>query len=301
MSTAMRSSFALLLAGCALTGNAQWPGSSSGSSSSSSSSSSSTSSSDSSSHERPSSHAGGSARRAKTTSEDLTRPGNCDPAVEKRVRPYGELKGVCWDPPGHWSYANAVTHVAGRREVKPDVFWFDMPKEGVLDTDNCVRLGVTSGKTGFDYLPYEEDGLPRFAVPDFTGKPLAEALDAIDALDRPACITVHRDGECDKPDGIVCKTDSAGSPIDVDGRIRIVVSTDVYDRGTPKETRRLRDLTNKPTEQVRATLSKVFANVEVVEADLPCERGIVCDIDPPVERFYPASEKITLKVRRAKR
>lgn len=140
-------------------------------------------------------------------------------------------------------------------------------------------------------------------MPDLKGKTLAQALDAIDALDLPACVKVVRDGNCDKPHGTVCHTGlEHGDTVRDNGHIQLIVATDVLDQGTPKESRRLPDPTNKPTVEVVADLGKRgFTSVEVIETDVPCERGVVCESSPQPGRFYPSNVKIELKVRRAKR
>ena len=244
-------------------------------------------------------------RRLARTHAEASRAGNCKPDVEKYARDRKLLKGPCWDPPGSREFADAITIVPGRREVQRDIFWFEMPKQARVDVNyGCAELPGGMTDTWWSYEPYARDGgVAAFGMPDVKGKQLSQALDAIDALDLPACVVVQRDGSCDKPAGTVCRTGlDAGREVGWTGLVQLIVATDVLDAGTPKETRRLPELVDRPTAEVVADLAKRgFTSVKVIEAEVSCERGVVCEVSPRPGVFYPSGTEIQLKVRRAKR
>jgi len=289
---------AVLLTGCPLSGSVGWPGSSQSSGGAPSAGPSGGRSS-SASEEPP------EGRRLARGNAEASRPGNCKPDVEKYARDRKLLRGACWDPPGSREWSEAITVVPGRREVARDIFWFEMPKEGRVEVNyGCVELPGGMANTWWNYEPYARDGgVAAFGMPDVEGKQLAQALDAIDALDLPACVVVQRDASCQKPAGTVCHTGlDAGREVGANGLVQLVVATDVLDAGTPKETRRLPALVDRPTDEVVADLAKRgFTAVKVIEADVSCERGIVCEVSPRPGAFYPPAVEIQLKVRRAKR
>ena len=237
--------------------------------------------------------------------------GICDAETSQRLHDDHGYDGVCWDPPGddRESARLPPAAIAGRREIQikdasaARVFWFDMPP-GIQggSTSYCPWLEGDRPDWTFEYQPFAQPGgFPAWTVPDFTGQSLDAALDTIDALDLPACVTVRYDSGCELGHHNVCMQSQTDEPIRLNGDLTLVVATDITDEGTPDERRRLPDVTGTATDDALADLARRgFTNVKVVEDNVPCERGIVCMADPG-PGFWPPDGAIVLTVRRAKK
>jgi hypothetical protein len=229
----------------------------------------------------------------------------CFPSQEKIARDNG-LRGACWDPPGGTATLPAAHVQPGMRQMQKAnfagneplaIYWFEIPREATMGPYGTAILPSYDRDRPHDYEPYAMQGYARPALPDVTGKSLADALAAFDALDLPFILAVRWSG-CEGAHDTVCQMgfdDSPGSAY-----VSVTLAERIRHRGTDREERELpAGLENKPTDEVVATLKKIgFTNVTVVETDLPCARGIACQLPPP--RFYKTTEPIVVHIRRAK-
>lgn len=224
----------------------------------------------------------------------------CDREGVDHMRNDHGYEGPCWDPPGY-RIASLMPGPAirGRREVAPGVWWFEMPDGEVNPNTSCVQLPGAKADFTDPYEPYGDGGFTPFTVGDLQGKPLDEVLDWIDSLDQPACVHVQWDPQCDDGHGKVCfQSAYVGDPVTPDGGLQLIVGTDVIDAGTPDEQRRLPYLVDRPLDEALAELAKLgFTAVEVIERNVPCERGVVCEALPDGGRFHGPAEPIQLVVR----
>lgn len=159
------------------------------------------------------------ARREAVAAADPDR-GNCAVDVLPTARDQG-LVGECWDPPGRVAFAPPMHVTPGMRQMSDDVWWFDMPAEGELDPNRgCPSLPGARGNP-FPYEPYAEDGGRRLpAIPNLTGKSVAAALAALDALDAPLCVqTIVWFDRCEVAPGVVCDQNVH----DEDGKVNLIV------------------------------------------------------------------------------
>jgi hypothetical protein len=232
----------------------------------------------------------------------------CDPESEAVARRNLGWKEPCWDPPGG-TEAIPLAHLApGKREIrKPDftgydprwIIWFDAPREAT-PTESAFMM-VPSGDPERPLSQYEPYALKQgFAKPSITamkGRSLSDALAAFDAMDLPFIVIITW-SECPGPNDTVCEIDDEVSS---DGTVRMTAAMRIRYRGTDKEERELPDgLEGMKTEDAVAKLKKIgFTNIEIVEKDLPCERGFVCSTYRP--GWHRTSQKIELEVRRAKK
>lgn len=216
------------------------------------------------------------------------------------------VEGACWDPPGSTRAAPMAHLQPGMRVLQaPEwtdlapraVYWFDMPREAKLGNDGVPMIPDVRTNPPIAYTPYAAQGFARPPLPSMQGKSIQDVIAAFDALDFPFSLVVDY-VECEGAHDTVC---SVATIDDRDSHIRLKVSQRIKYRGTDREQRWVPDkLEGRPTADVVADLKKLgFTNVVVVEADLPCERGIVCSTYRP--GWHPTKQAIELQVRRAKK
>lgn len=236
----------------------------------------------------------------------------CDAEGVRHMKNGHGYEGPCWDPPGYRIAARMPgAAVRGRREVKastpsPDtqVWWFEMPRAKSVGWTNCPFLPGAKEDVLHAYEPFEEGGFAPFVMEDLVELPVDAALDKLDALDLPACVTVKWTTQCSNGHGKVCtQSTSPGAAIGSTGELSLLIGSDIQDQGTPEETRRYPALVDRPLDEALADLKgRGFTNVKVVEDKVPCERGIVCDIEPGIgAQWVGTDEEIRLIVRRAKK
>jgi hypothetical protein len=291
---------AAILAGCVVDQGTQWPGRS-------------TPAADRGGADRGGSDPHGGTRDA-AGAAGAVRPGSlaaqrpCTPEDDKYARDRG-LTGPCLDPPGPGKFTRDLTMTSGMRPMGTDdwgydLYWFDMPAEARLETSyRCAEIpGAMIDGAWTVFTPYAaEDGFPRPAIGDYQGVAVDQALARLDALDATLCVTVIWDDSCTAGHGLVCKQSPA---LGERGDLTLTVGKDIRDAGTARETRRRPDVTGMPTDDAVAELRRRgFTRVEVVEADVACERGVVCDVSPAVwsgDVFFAPGDPITLRVRKGR-
>ncbi|MFN0247889.1 MAG: hypothetical protein ACKV2T_13455 [Kofleriaceae bacterium] len=290
-----------VVAGCKLVGGTtQWPSSSGGGAGGSSGGSSSTG-------EAASSKSGTFVSTKETAAKLNGLPGRpC--AEENRTGFEGK---PCWDPPGRDTAVPMAHAQPGMRVMQAldwklynprAIYWFDMPREAKLGTDGVVELPDLGGAVAF-YGPYAAEGFKRPALPAMVGRPIAEVIEAFDKLDMPFSLFVSYTEHCAGANDTVCEI--ANTVVDeTTSHFELRVAMRIRHRGLPTEERQRpaeEKLVNRPPDEVVAELKAIgFTNVVVVEKDIPCKRGIVCNV-PGRGLWHETNGAIELWVRHAKK
>jgi len=197
-----------------------------------------------------------------------------------------QISGPCWDPPGKERAIPAATLQPGMRLVeKPDfkyrktraTYWFEMPREAIPSYEKLPEVPSGGSSPPVSYVPYAAEGYLRPALPAMKGRTVGDVLAAVDALDMPFVLQFVYT-ECDAEHDRICEVEDRGPD---NAQIGLVVSQQIMFRGTPDEERKLpKDLAvyeGRPTAEVVAEIKQLgFTNLNVIEKDLPCKRGVVC-------------------------
>jgi hypothetical protein len=212
----------------------------------------------------------------------------------------------CWDPPGGRRSAPMAHLKPGMREMrKADwksfapqaIYWYEMPAEATLSRELWPEVPSTDGST-IPYEPYAPQGFERPKLPAFKGMTVQKVLATFAAFELPFSVTLTYKGadECEGPHDTVCR-----EPTITDGNanIDLVVAYRIRYRGLANEQRLVPDnLIDRNTDEVVAELKAIgFTNIDVQARDLPCKRGIVCQM-PGRPGWHETTKPLELWVRK---
>ena len=225
------------------------------------------------------------------------------PGMPCADRDRSSVEGACWDPPGSARAVPMAQLQPGMRQVQAPVwtdvapravYWFDMPREAKLGNDGVPLIPDVRSNPPIAYTPYAAQGFVRPPLPAMKGESIQQVVAAFDALDHPFSLLVDY-VECEAAHDTVC---GVATIDERDSHFRLRVSQRIKYRGTDREQRYVPDkLEGRPTSDAVAELKKLgFTNVVVVEADLPCERGVVCSAPRP--GWHPTNQAVELQVRK---
>jgi hypothetical protein len=196
-----------------------------------------------------------------------------------------------------------VAYLAGVRQPAPDVYIVNM----ALDPD--VPPGSLDPEMGWrsQYCPDRgtvwQAGVVESPVPDLVGKTPADAVAALQPMGR-YCVVIEEKHDCTAPggDGHICEQDTdAGKTIDATNALGLQIQSDVADRGTDHETRRVPVVSGRHAQEVLADLKqRGFTKVKVVDETAGCEPDTVCWADLHEGELYPPHDEIILHVRRTR-
>jgi hypothetical protein len=216
----------------------------------------------------------------------------------ERVR----TEGGSW-PDGVPDYDSAEK-VAGLRDMGGGVWWLNMPVAArkADGWDGCPELQFEDYDQWHLWHPYEDDTRP--ILPEILDLTVDQALAALTKTDEQLCIVLRTDSfdDCTTPGGAghICRAEPHDrDPVDTSGIVTMWLQ---YDVRPADGDHRLEDVTARPTDDVVADLARRgFTSVTVTEAEVPCDPGIVCEMFPRPNYFYPADEPITLRVRKRRK
>jgi hypothetical protein len=192
------------------------------------------------------------------------------------------------------SPADPFAYVAGVRHPYPETYVINMavdphPYSETVNDSWCPRNGPI-GK--------DPDPVP---VPDLADRTADQAVAALAKLGR-YCLIVMEKTDCTAPSGDlhVCEQRPApGETVSPAYTVTLYVQSDIIDRGTDHETRRVPELDGRRRDDVLADLARRgFTNVQVVDEDAGCEPDTVCYPDVREGSFMGAGEAIVLHIRK---
>lgn len=202
------------------------------------------------------------------------------------------------DDSGGGTAPDPFAYVAGVRHPLPEVYVINMqpnPKP-YSPEDLHAQCPQTVGFSNPD-----PDSMP---VPDLADKTADEAVAILTKLGR-YCVTVHENTDCTAASGdlhICEQRPAAGETVRTSEVLAVQVQSDIMDRGTDHETRRVPELDGRHRDDVLADLARRgFTNVQVVDEDAGCEPDTVCYPDVREGSFLGAGEAIVLHIRRPRR